>query len=184
MKYQVYQIQVNDPSTPIEKFDASRDAFMGELVTYNDVRFYTHVANIEANSLDEVFAISNMGTNEEAIERLSKMHSVSVGDLVVDFTGTVYQVARFGWALVENPSIVKRLLGDQKFWPNEVDSCYDCGSTIPGHHTELCDFADESDIRDLPSKDFPKQAWNGERPEWPVEHPTDAEYEEDINADE
>ena len=37
-------------------------------------------------------------------------------------------------------------------WPNAEDSCYDCGSTISGHHTPLCAFADdETDARDLPA---------------------------------
>ncbi len=39
--------------------------------------------------------------------------------------------------------------------------CYDCGSVIPGHHTELCDMADPMDIRDLPSKEG-SQHWTGE----------------------
>ena len=36
-------------------------------------------------------------------------------------------------------------------WPNENDPCWDCGSTIPGHHTELCDLAPEGAVRDLPA---------------------------------
>ena len=30
--------------------------------------------------------------------------------------------------------------------------CWDCGSTIPNHHTKLCDLAEENAIRDLPAK--------------------------------
>ena len=37
-----------------------------------------------------------------------------------------------------------------KIWPNEKDSCWDCGSIYPGRHTPLCEFADKDDRRDLP----------------------------------
>jgi len=38
--------------------------------------------------------------------------------------------------------------------------CYDCGSNIEGHHTELCAFAEESDVRDLPAHPG-TQWWTG-----------------------
>lgn len=31
------------------------------------------------------------------------------------------------------------------------NKCYDCGSTIPNHHTEKCDLAESGAIRDLVS---------------------------------
>jgi hypothetical protein len=49
----------------------------------------------------------------------------------------------------------------EKTWPNKDDKCYDCGSDIPGHHTLLCDFAAEDDIRDLPACPG-TQHWTGE----------------------
>ena len=48
--------------------------------------FYTHVSNITAENLEDVFHVGNMGP-EENIERLSRMYSVSVGDIVEDETG-------------------------------------------------------------------------------------------------
>ena len=30
-------------------------------------------------------------------------------------------------------------------------ACYDCGSTIEGHHTELCEMAEDNAVRDLPA---------------------------------
>lgn len=30
-------------------------------------------------------------------------------------------------------------------------ACYDCGSTIEGHHTELCEMAEDDAVRDLPA---------------------------------
>jgi hypothetical protein len=41
--------------------------------------------------------------------------------------------------------------------------CWDCGSTIPGHHTPLCDLAEEGDVRDLPQQPG-TQWWTGEAP--------------------
>ena len=45
------------------------------------------------------------------------------------------------------------------------DACYDCGSTIVGHHTELCDMCceDEGDVRDLPAQEG-TQWWTKEVP--------------------
>lgn len=39
----------------------------------------------------------------------------------------------------------------KKSWPSKKDPCYDCGSTIPGHHTKLCDFVEKGDVLDLPA---------------------------------
>lgn len=45
-----------------------------------------------------------------------------------------------------------------------VEACYDCGSTIQGHHTAMCDLAGVGEKHDLPSK--PKSHhWTGEVPE-------------------
>lgn len=41
--------------------------------------------------------------------------------------------------------------------------CWDCGSTIEGHHTALCDMADAGDILDLPAQPG-TQWWTGEVP--------------------
>jgi len=47
-------------------------------------------------------------------------------------------------------------------WPNNRDRCYDCGSTIPGHHTPLCEMAPEGAVRDLPAKPG-TQWWDRDR---------------------
>lgn len=46
-------------------------------------KYYEAVCNIDAATLNGVFHIGNMGP-EESIERLGKMHSVSVGDVIRD----------------------------------------------------------------------------------------------------
>jgi hypothetical protein len=47
---------------------------------------YTHVANIVADDINHAFEAGNIGP-EDRIERLAKMRSVSVGDILVDSEG-------------------------------------------------------------------------------------------------
>lgn len=58
--------------------------------------FYNHVANIEANDLEEVFEIGNIGP-ASAIKFLGRMSSVSVGDVIIDEMGNKCVVASFGF---------------------------------------------------------------------------------------
>ena len=53
--------------------------------------------------------------------------------------------------------------GDDEEDPFDNYPCYDCGSTIFLHHTELCELAEDNAIRDLPSKPG-SQHWTGEIP--------------------
>lgn len=61
---------------------------------------YSHVADIDAEDLERVFHVGNMGP-ESAITRHSRMHSVSVGDIVVDESGQGYMVDPVGFSPVE-----------------------------------------------------------------------------------
>jgi hypothetical protein len=72
--------------------------------------YYTHVGNITANDLEDVFNVGNIGP-EENIERLGRMSSLmlvklrstyrfvclSVGDVVEDENGVRHVVASFGF---------------------------------------------------------------------------------------
>lgn len=58
--------------------------------------FFEHVANIRANDLEGVFVVGNMGP-EENIERFSQMHSVSVGDVILDEDGKMWLTASVGF---------------------------------------------------------------------------------------
>jgi|TARA_B110000908_G_C10211605_1_gene430548 hypothetical protein len=62
--------------------------------------YYSHVANITADTLEGVFHVGNMGP-EENIERLNEMHSVSVADVVQDSNGIMHVVADFGFEKVD-----------------------------------------------------------------------------------
>lgn len=37
-------------------------------------------------------------------------------------------------------------------YPQPGHACYDCGSTVPGHHSELCDLTGPGDVKDLPAE--------------------------------
>lgn len=59
--------------------------------------FFRQVATIDAEDLENVFHVGNMGP-ENQIERHHKMHSPSVGDVVVDLEdGKSYMVNGFGF---------------------------------------------------------------------------------------
>lgn len=49
------------------------------------------------------------------------------------------------------------------FTPNKKSPCHDCGSTLPGRHTESCDMALPSDRKDLPQRPG-SQHWTKEVP--------------------
>jgi hypothetical protein len=67
-----------------------------------DLAHYRSVARVDAESLDHVFTIGNVGP-ESAIERLEgkRMHSLSVGDIVVDEAGNHHMVDNFGFTQVK-----------------------------------------------------------------------------------
>ena len=62
-------------------------------------RHYGKVCMIEANDLDQVFHIGNVGP-ESAIDRgphNTRMASISIGDIIEDDTGTRFVVSNFGF---------------------------------------------------------------------------------------
>lgn len=59
--------------------------------------YYDAVCDIDANSLDQVFEIGNIGP-ESKITRKKSMHSVSVGDIIrCNRTGTFHMVDGYGF---------------------------------------------------------------------------------------
>jgi len=108
MKYSIYQIRLTklerdvingmeDPYTH-PKFKAYHDCKIEEFDKAKG--FYEKVAEIEATDLENVFHVGNMGP-EENINRIAKMHSISVGDVIVDGAGVQYGVAGFGFNEVQ-----------------------------------------------------------------------------------
>jgi len=58
--------------------------------------FYTKVAKIKANDLEDMFRVGNLGV-EDQIERLGSMASPSVGDVVFAEGRGYYVIAPFGF---------------------------------------------------------------------------------------
>ena len=111
-KFKVYQIQLTDAevaminanghdSVPKQKLRLDISMSFGEPIgglvkEALAADYYTHVGNITANDLEDVFNVGNIGP-EENIERLDRMSSLSVGDVVEDEDGVRHVVASFGF---------------------------------------------------------------------------------------
>jgi hypothetical protein len=75
-------------------FSGEKTVGLAEKALYEGL--YTAVSYIEANDLNQVFEIGNIGP-ETNITRLNRMSSVSVGDLIEDEDGNRHVVASFGF---------------------------------------------------------------------------------------
>ena len=113
MKFAIYQIRLTDAEIDLinEKghdavakqslkikmdMDFSGDKIASLASIAMDEGYYTHVANIEANDYNQVFEIGNIGP-EQNIERLARMHSISVGDVIISQEGQLVVVAPVGF---------------------------------------------------------------------------------------
>ena len=112
MKYQLFQIHVTDTEVKkinaeghnsVEKHKLKLDMSFAREKTSSiakeafDKGYYTHVSNITTDKgLEGVFEVGNIGP-EENIERLHRMYSTSVGDIVVDPAGNKHVVADVGF---------------------------------------------------------------------------------------
>lgn len=81
------------------KLTAYRDAMC--LGYFTGREFYEHVADLATDDLEEAFGIGNIGP-EEKITRYARMHSVSVGDVLVTDAGQAYIVQNIGFAHLDN----------------------------------------------------------------------------------
>ena len=109
MKYKLHQIHLTDAEVDqvnesghdsVHKQKLKLDMNFGDtpVVAREAMRlgYYNHVSNIEADSLEGVFHVGNVGP-EHNIERLAPMYSVSVGDVVEDSNGVQHVVASYGF---------------------------------------------------------------------------------------
>ena len=62
--------------------------------------YFKPVCTIEADNLNRVFDIGNIGP-EEKITRLAPMHSISVGDIIEDADGRRVMVDSFGFGEIQ-----------------------------------------------------------------------------------
>jgi hypothetical protein len=124
-KYTVLQINLTDDQ--IDEVNAAKGDYPEFYSKYLRTNFqpkpeaildafdmYKPVAKIEADSLEGVFHIGNIGP-EENIERLDRMHSLSVGDLVFDpNTGIYHYVDSFGFGELSSEAVLKN--SPSEFW--------------------------------------------------------------------
>ena len=108
MKYKIYQTR-SEASEFFELKHKMTLDFKGEKIAElaeEGLRkgMYVHVADIEANDMNEVFQIGNIGP-EERIDRKADMYSISVGDLIEDENGSISVVAAFGFIKLETNMI-------------------------------------------------------------------------------
>lgn len=93
----VYQI----PSQVMEQYDIFPFMYdMGFDVNAN-LDKYVHVADLDTNCLNEAFEIGNIGP-ESKYTRYARMHSLSVGDILVEETGQAHVIASFGFDEIES----------------------------------------------------------------------------------
>lgn len=106
MKYQIYQIQFSKLD---EENDVLLDAYHYKLIEIvaehisENFKYFNKVAIIDANDLEDAFTISNLGEEEHLIERLAPMHSLSVGDILIDEENKVFVVNTFGFTEIDLP---------------------------------------------------------------------------------
>jgi hypothetical protein len=97
MKYTVHQINLSD-----DQYAAHRETYLNTTFRPTDEAIlaarslYAPVAEINTTSLNQVFHIGNIGPDSK-IKRLAPMHSVSVGDVIVDANGEAAYVSTFGF---------------------------------------------------------------------------------------
>ena len=123
MKFAIYQIQLTDAQVDlinetgdfnsVPAFAAKNKISMdfagnkigGLASDAFEAGYYTHVANITAKDFNDCFEVGNMGP-ESSIERLSRMSSLSVGDVIIDEEGQLVVVAPTGFvAFSFNPKM-------------------------------------------------------------------------------
>lgn len=95
MRYGVYQIKINAFS-PANVRDAYMDAMCGRAARGLAENLYEKVAEIEADDLEQVFDIGNIGP-EERITRIGLMSSISVGNIIEDQHNRRFVVADIGF---------------------------------------------------------------------------------------
>ena len=117
MKFLIYQFNLSrEAADRINEvgFDGDLGEFAQDAKIQRDVTFfgsnswepkmasrYNLVARCEADNLDEVFHIGNGFGDQDKIERLERMHSLSVGDLVEDVeTGELFMCDPEGWTSI------------------------------------------------------------------------------------
>lgn len=143
-KFEVYQIDAH--AHPDEAGNAMLSGMVegADLPTYWKAGLFAKVATVEADDLEHVFTIMNRwsATDEASVTRLARLHSLSVGDVVIDVDGNAHVVAPLGFTpLPIDPATNALLAGDD----DPACQCVEPGCPICDVDGELTQ--DESSAR-------------------------------------
>lgn len=101
MTYYIYQIN-RDKRKSMDQDKLFNLRFTGDLDFKTFEENYVIVAKIEANDLDHVFEIGNIGPEENITRSNHPMHSISVGDVIFNEQDKKYSVVQsFGFKTLE-----------------------------------------------------------------------------------
>ena len=97
----VYQIKDLEAIYPMSPTQYGYGEAFGEMFDPKKAKdLYVHVADIAGDIFQEAFEYGNVGP-ESFIKRHDKMHSISVGDIMINDKGKQVIVAPFGFEEVE-----------------------------------------------------------------------------------
>lgn len=104
----VYQIQLSDAEIAAvnngetsDRIKAYFDRSFERTFKAENLQYYTHVANVDTNDMEEAFALMNLWNDESKVERLGPCSSMSVGDILVIECGWTYRCASMGFDKIE-----------------------------------------------------------------------------------
>ena len=102
----VYQIQLTDAEIAAvnngetsDRIKAYFDRSFERTFKAENIQYYTHVANVDTNDMEEAFALMNLWEDESKVEKLGPCSSMSVGD-ILDVDGTLFRCASFGFEAI------------------------------------------------------------------------------------
>ena len=105
----VYQIQLTDAEIAAvnngessDRIKAYFDRSFESSFKAENFQYYTHVANVDTNDMEEAYKLMNLWEDESKVEKLGPCSSMSVGDILIIECGWIYRCASFGFALLEN----------------------------------------------------------------------------------
>jgi hypothetical protein len=100
----VYQIRLTDAEVDAinrdESFPKAKAFFDREfdrLFKAENFQYYTHVANVHTNDMEDAFRAMNLWEQPEQVDRLGPCSSMSVGDILELEDGSRHRVASFGF---------------------------------------------------------------------------------------
>ena len=104
----VYQIQLSDAEIAAvnngetsDRIKAYFDRSFERTFKAENLQYYTHVANVDTNDMEEAYALMNLWNDESKVERLGPCSSMSVGDILVIECGWTYRCASMGFDKID-----------------------------------------------------------------------------------